>query len=111
MVADAVLYLVGIIGMRWAENIHIMRIVFRALVLVGYQHGDGRTGGFSFKHTRVDLYRIAFLALGRDLRLAGPAFVQFTLYIGHIHIQFRRAAVDNYPNSLAVRFAKSGYPE
>jgi hypothetical protein len=88
-----------------------LAIIFGALVLIGDQHGDRGTGGFAFKYTRKYFYRVAFLALGCNFGLAGLAFIQFALYIVQIHIQLRRAAVDNNANSLAMRFAECGYPE
>ncbi len=70
IVADAVLRLVGEIGVAGAESVLDRRVVLGAGVLVDDQQADRRAGGQPLEHAREDLHPIRLPPLSGEARLA-----------------------------------------
>jgi len=96
----------GIIGVAGPERRSDMVVVAAALVFIGNDESDGRTGRFALKNAAQHLHGITFLALGHDSALPRSAAIEVVLYEFEVKIQPCRAAVDNAADGGAVRFAE-----
>ena len=110
--ADAVLGVVGEVGVRGAVGDLHLRVGLRPLVGVTDDDGDGRTereavGGDAREHFR----RVAFLPLGDEGALAWSAAGQLAPEEGRVEGHAGRATVDDHAEGGAMAFAEGGDPE
>ena len=98
----AVFGLPGIVGMAGPVSFGQMSVVAGALVFIGNQKGDGSTGCPALEYAAKHLYGIAFLSLGDDGALPGPAPVEFVLNIVQVEIQSCGAAIYNTADGRAM---------
>src|SRR5690606_34422793 len=114
-VADAVLGLVGEVGVAGAEGAGDVAIVLRAGVLVLDQDRDRRTRGHRpgavVVRARQDARRVALPALGDEAAAAGPAAVQPRLDVGLGQRDAGRTAVDDAADRRPVALAPGGHAE
>ena len=80
--ADAVLGVVGVVGVRWPVDVAHVLVGAGTLVGVAHQHRDRRADGETVEDARQDLDLIGFVALGDEPALAGPAAVEVGLDVG-----------------------------
>ena len=103
---NAVLGLVGRIGMgRPKGDLHLL-VVAGALVLVAHHHGNRGAQGDAIEQATEDLDLVVFLARCRDPALPGFAPVQLMLNRRDIKRQPRRAAIDDHADTATVGFAE-----
>ena len=81
-VADAVLGVVGVVGVRGAELGFHFGVGLGPGVLVFDPQADRRAEGLALERAGEDLHRVGFLARRDDFGLAGPAAVQVGLDVG-----------------------------
>src|SRR6185436_6939657 len=104
--ADAVLGLVGEVGMRGTKlRLHLL-IVPGPHVLVVDQHRQRRSQGQALVHPGQDLDPVGLAALRRDGALAGAAPVQLALDLLDRQRHARRTTVDHDPDGRAVRLTE-----
>ncbi len=102
VVPVAVFGIPGVVGMTGAVGVGQVFIVAGALVFVGDDKCNRRACRFAFKHAAKHLHGVAFLALGDDRTLSGPAPVEFLLDKIEIKGQAGRASIDDAADSRAV---------
>ncbi len=105
MVADAVFFPVGVVGMAGPEAVAQRVVILGPRVLVLDEEQDRRAGGVAFEHAREDLHAVALAALRREARLPRPAPVEPGLDVGFGERQARRHAVDDAADRRSVAFA------
>ena len=92
-VANAVFFLVCIIGVRGAVFSAYFFVVFGTRILVPHHHRDGRAKGLTLKKTRVDFYLVFFFALRGNFALPWFAAVKFNLNIFFADLQTGRTSI------------------
>src|SRR5690606_14872279 len=102
VVADAILYLIGIVCVRGTVFVSDMRMILRTLVFIGNDHCQRCAGRFALKYTRQDFGGIAFLPLRGNLGLTWAALVQFGLDKRLVDGDIGWAPIDNDTNCLTV---------
>ncbi len=100
--------MVGVVGMRRAEQVLDRRVVLGLLVGVADQQANRAASRPAFENAREDLDLVGFLALGGVAAGAGLAPVQVSLQVLQGQLQTRRAAVDDGDQRRAVTFTSSG---
>src|SRR5690606_30920172 len=95
VIADAVLLLVGVIGVARPELVLDGGVVAGALVGVLDHEADGRAGRLPFEHARENAHAVSFLALGGVPRAPGTPPVEVRLDVRFGQREPRRAAVDD----------------
>ena len=111
MVAQAVLAVVGVVGMRRAEQRAHLLVVLRVLVLVAHDEADGAACRLAFEHAAEQFYVVSLLSAGGNVALARSAAVEFRLDEVKVNGDACRHAVDDTSDSLAVALAKGGQSE
>ncbi|RML65566.1 hypothetical protein ALQ91_05386 [Pseudomonas syringae pv. syringae] len=111
VVADAVLVVIGVIGVGRAEQVFDRRIVFGFLIGVADQQADGRTGCLALEDPRENLDFIGLLTLRGVAAGARLAPVEVALQVLQVQFQPGRAAVDDSDQRRAVAFAGGGDSE
>src|SRR5690606_11319149 len=107
VVAEAVLLVVGEVGMRRAVSIFVMGVILRFLVGVLDDKANGRAGAFAFKDTRKEFHRVGLLSLRHYGRLTRSSSVQLLLDGLLVYLQTGRTAVDDPPDGIAMGFPES----
>ncbi len=107
-VANAVLRLIGEIGVRRSKGLRRFRIILRTRIFVHDEDGNRRAERAPFENAGQDLAAIRFLALRGDRALAGTAAIEFGLNIGFAQFESRRTTVDDNANTAAMRLAPGG---
>ena len=103
---DAVLRLVGGIGMGGPKgHLHLL-VIAGPLVLVAHHHGDRGSQGDPIEQTAEDFNLVGFLARGGDFALTRFAAIQFGLDGIEVEVEPWRAAIDDHPHTAPV-----GFPE
>ena len=110
-VPEAVLGVVGEVGVGGPVDIAQMLVGLRAGVLVSHQDRNRGTGGVAAEDTRQDLGCVGLGALGDEPALARAAPVEVSLNVRGVEGQPGRAAVDHHTDAAAVRLAEGGDPE
>src|SRR5208282_1818391 len=117
IVADAVLCVIGVVGVAGTILVLDLPIVLRSLIDVVDEDPDRRSGRhltarrFVDHHAGEDARLVRLAALGGEARAAGPAPVEIGLDVGRLQRNERRAAVDDTPYSWPVTFAEGGDAE
>jgi hypothetical protein len=94
-----------------AKGLGNVAVVLAALVGVADQQRDRGAGGPALVHAREDFYRIGLVALGHELRGAGPAAIELNLDVGLAQRHAGRATVDHAADGRAVGFTEVGDAE
>src|SRR4029079_17345871 len=114
-VADAILGLIGEVGVAGAVLVPHVAVVFRARIDVLYLERDRRAGGQElaalFEHAGENLHRIRLAPLGGEARLARPPLFHVGLDLGLRDRDARRAAVDHAADGRSMAFAPGRHPE
>ena len=113
IVANAVLFPVGDVGVAWPELVFDIAVVFRLLVDVLDLECDGRAGGHLdasvvLEHAGEDLDGIGLAPLSCIARLARPTFVEKDLYVRFGQCQARWAPIHDAANRWPVALAPGG---
>lgn len=111
VVADAVLVMVGVVGVGRAEQVLDGRVVLGLLVSVANQQADRAARGTAFEHAREDFHLVGFLTLRGVPAGAGLAPVEVVLQVGQGNLQARWASIDNGDQRRAMAFASGGDSE
>ncbi|RMM20765.1 Alpha/beta hydrolase protein [Pseudomonas syringae pv. aptata] len=111
VVADAVLVVIGVIGVGRAEQVFDRRIVLGFLIGVADQQADGGAGGLALEDPRENLDFIGLLTLRGVAAGARLAPVEVALQVLQVQFQPGRAAVDDSDQRRAVAFAGGGDSE
>ena len=111
VVAQAVLQVVGEVGVAGAELLRDLAIVLRPLVGVADQERDRRAGGPALEGAGEDLDLVGLLPLGGEAALPRPAGVEPGLDVGLGQRDARRAAVDDAAERRPVALAPGGDAE
>ena len=111
MVADAVLLLVGEVGMRGTIDVPHLLVVLAVLVGVADEEADGRARRSAFEDAAQQLHLVGFLAGRSEMALAGLATGQLALNEIHIDLDARRHAVDDATDACTVALAEAGKAE
>ncbi|RMV62333.1 Alpha/beta hydrolase protein [Pseudomonas syringae pv. pisi] len=111
VVADAVLVVIGVIGVGRAEQVFDRRIVLGFLIGVADQQADGGAGGLALEDPRENLDFIGLLTLRGVAAGARLAPVKVALQVLQVQFQPGRAAVDDSDQRRAVAFAGGGDSE
>ena len=112
IVAQAVLGLIGEVGVARAKLVLDVGIVLRALVGVLDQERNRRArrhlrAGLRMRHhAGQDLHRVRLLPLRGEARLAGPAAIEVALDVGLGQRDQRRAAIDHAADRNPVALAE-----
>ena len=83
-VADAVLRLVGVVGVRRPVDVLHVLVGRRARVLVAHEQRDRRAERAALEHARQDLDAVRLLARRGEAALTGPAPVEVALDLGDV---------------------------
>ena len=103
---NAVLRLVGGIGMGGPKgHLHLL-VIAGPLVFVAHQHGDRCAQGDPIEQTAEDFNLVVFLARGGDFALTRFAAIQFGLDGIEVEVEPWRAAIHDHPHPTSV-----GFPE
>ena len=111
IVADAVLGLVGEVGVARAEQLLDPAVVLGARVLVLDEQADGRAGGQPLEDAGQDPHPVGFAPLGGVPALPRAAAVELALEVGLAQCQPRRDPVDHAADRRPVAFAEGRDPE
>ena len=116
IIADAVLRVVGEVGVPGPILVFDVAVVLRALVGVLNFERDRRAGRHLLarsvgKDPGEDCHRIGFLALGREAGLAGLALVEIALDVALIEGDAGRTTVDDGADRGPVAFAPGRHAE
>ena len=110
-VADAVLGVVGVIGVRGPVDVLERRVMLRLGVRVVHQDEDRGAERLPLENAGEDFARVAFLALRGDAALPRPPPVQLHLDVVVRQLQPRRTAVHDHAHRAAVRLSPRGDAE
>ena len=110
-VPEAVLGVVGVVGVGGPVHLSQVLVGLGAGVLVAHQHRYGCAGGVAAEGPGQDLGRVGLAPLGHQPALARAAPVQIRLNVRGFEGQPGRAAVDHHTDAAAVRLAEGGDPE
>jgi hypothetical protein len=77
--ADAVLGIVGVVGLRGPVGVFERLVRRGARVFVSHQHRDRRAQGLTLDHARQDFHLVRFVARRGQAALAGAAAIQIAL--------------------------------
>ncbi|MNF52088.1 hypothetical protein D3C84_334280 [compost metagenome] len=108
VVAQAVLVMVGVVGVGRAEQVLDRRVVLGLLVGIADQQADGAAGGLALEHPGEDFHHIVFLTLGGVAAGARLAPVEVALHVLQRQLQARRATIDDGDQRRAMAFASAG---
>ena len=108
VIADAVLRVVGEVGMARAIDVLDRAVVAAARVFVLDHQCDGRAGGLALEHAGEDAHGVGFAPLGHEAGRAGPAAVERGLDIGLGERNTRRHAIDDAADGRPVALAPGG---
>ena len=117
IIAHAVFFHIGEIGMARPVFIFNLAIIFRALIGVFNHQRYWRAGGHLrpgfrvFKYARQNFHLIGFAPLGGEFILPGFSFVEPVLNIGLGQWQARGRTVNHAAKRGPVAFAPSRNPE
>src|SRR6516162_3715811 len=112
IIAQAVFYIISIVGMAWSVFILDIRIIFRTGIDVIDEQTDRRAGGNLFaarlldKDAGKDLDRIWLLALRRVARLARAPAIEIRLNIRLGERNTRRTTINHAANRWPMAFAE-----
>src|ERR1700737_963017 len=110
-IADSILGLIGVIGVRGAKRRLHFTICFRPGILVPHHERNRRSEGETFKNPGKNLAFILFSALRNDLTLTWPPAVEIKLNILCSQGNSRRATIHNCTDTATVRFTPSCNPK
>src|SRR5262249_13198092 len=102
-VADAVLRLVRVVGVRGTVEVAHLLVRFGPRVLVAHQDQDRRAEGLALEDSRKYLAAVGFGAGRSESALTRPAAVELDLDLGRAERQPRGTAVDDHADGAAVR--------
>lgn len=105
---DAVLLLVGVVGMGGSRVVVHLRVVMGSLVLVLNQHSDGSTQSLAVLGSALNSNSVSLVSRSGESRLSGSSSGQLGLDIGLIEIHSGGDSIDNAADGLAVRLAVGG---
>ena len=111
VVADAVLRVIGEVGMSGSIHLLDRAVVAAARVFVLDHERDGRAGGLALEDAGEDAHGIGLAPLGDEARGAGPTPVERGLDVGLGQRQARRHAIDDAADGRAVALAPGRDPE
>src|SRR5580658_6198854 len=111
MIAQAVLLLVGVVGVSGTEAVAQLVVVARARVGILDDESDRRAGGAPLEHAREDAHLIGLAPLADEVRGAGAAAIDVRLQLRLGQWQSRRAAVDDAAHRRTVALAEGGDAE
>ncbi len=111
MVANTILFMVGIVGMGGSEEASEVLVVLGMMVGVAHDEADGGAGGLSFEHAAQQFHTVCLLARSGEVALAGTAAVQLMLDESHVYGNAGGHPVDDTANGKAMAFAKRGQGE
>ena len=117
MVAHAVFYVIGVIGMSGPILILDVGIVLAALIDIIDDERDRRAGRHLLAGRFVGEYAgensdcVRLLTLGREARLTGTAAIEERLYIAFGECDARRTTVDHAADRRPVAFTRRSSPE
>jgi hypothetical protein len=110
-VADAVLRVIGVVGVRRTIDALQLLVGLGARVLVADEDQDRRAEGPPLEHARQDLGAIRLLPRRREPALAGASPVQLPLDRVDLEREERGTAVDHDADGSAVRLSPRLDPE
>src|SRR5262249_57527942 len=108
VVAHAVLLLVSVVGVPWAEAILDLLVVTRARVGVLDEDADRSAGSVPFEHAREDAHLVGLAALADEVRGAGAAAIDILLQVRLTERQPGRAAIDDAPHGRPMALTEGG---
>ena len=111
VIADAVLRVVGEIGVAWAVRLLERAVVAAPRILVLDHERDGRAGGLALEDAGEDAHGVGLAPLRDEAGGAGPPPVERGLYVGFGKRDTRRRAVDHAADGRAVALAPGRDPE
>src|SRR5438874_1676756 len=111
MIADAVLGVIGVVGVRRPVLRFHLAVVARTGVLVRHQQRNRRPERLTIEDTRQDLTGVALTPLSGKPALARPPTIEVALDVHHLDWQPRRATVYDDADRSTVRLAKAGDPK
>ena len=111
VITDAVLVVVGVIGVGRAEGILDRRVVLGLLVGIADQQANRTAGGLALEDAGEDFHLIVFLTLRGVAAGAWLAPIEVALQVLQANLQPRRAAIDNGDQRRAMAFASGGDSE
>ena len=108
MVAQAILLLIGEIGMRGTIHIAQVIVIGRMLTGVAHKKADGSTRGAALEDTREELHLIRFVATGGHCTLSRTTATHLATHKVHIYSDACWHAVNHTAYTRPVRLAKRG---
>ena len=106
IVAEAVLLLIGIVGMGRTIECAISSIVLGTSIRIGNNKANGCSRGLALKDATQQTHLVGLFAPRGERALTWAATVQLSLNEGLIDRYARRHAVDDATDSLAMAFTK-----
>mmetsp|Transcript_6956 Transcript_6956/g.16595 ORF Transcript_6956/g.16595 Transcript_6956/m.16595 type:complete len:360 (+) Transcript_6956:219-1298(+) len=111
---NAILGIVGSIGMRWTiRYLHIIvEVIARSLVLIPNKHANGSADGDAIgRHPAQDFDGIGLISWGGDSALTRTPTVKVNLDFLARQRNTRRTSIESYPDASTVRFTPRRYSE
>lgn len=108
MVADAVLLVICVVGVRRTEEATHILVVLGVLVGVAHEEADRTARGLALEDAREEFYLICLLTASGDGTLSGTATCHLVLYELHIDGDACWHAVDDATDACAVALTECG---
>ena len=106
MVTDAVLLVIGVVGMRRTEETTYVLVVLRVLVGVAYLETDRSACRFALEHAAQELHLVGLVSGSGDVALTRATTIQFALHEIHVDFDAGRESIDDTADRHAMAFAE-----